>query len=1284
MTCELGSDNKQDSVLRSLAFAIPFVPLLILLFLLSVGCATSRRGVRLYAEGEKGVAEDAPLVTNRAGRALRPMFLLDEEKHVIGCDSNMSVMPSSWVFQKRGTLPRWDLESGSWGTPWPKPKGEYVLTFDISPDRRWLALSSGPHSDRAHPAIRLYGLGSEVEGALLYYNWSGGNNTIFYGSPQLKFTPDGKYLVAIIINEYIKDNMVAIWETSGFRKASGRAVFQRRVYGGFPKVNAEPLKSASLVGYGRDFWPLGLSISPDSRLAYVLLRRGTVMHSYTLLQVSIPGCTSQAVFENAKDVVDAVFLQRNGSTALLKQNVLEAEGRVLIECPKGARGFSALSESPTHDFIALGCGTGHILLVDPTSWKIERVFTGHRRAITSMAFSKDGTRLYSSSADKTLNEWDVDAVRQVVLARQEQERLDKEKERLYTKTAPANLVVQVGFDDSESLVPNKALDAGDSGQVSVEIENQGDGIAFGAVLDIQTDNVSIKPGTTEALGDVAPGASKSIAVSLNAGLGLGTGEAKVFLQVKEKRGYDSKPVELVLATRELIPPELDFDAVNVEDRTAGLTRGNGNGIPENGETLELICLVRNRGRGAALKTSVVLECDQDRFRVEKPLDEISEIEPGTTARGLLRFRVPRTDSCAPMDLTVVARDGRGASEAKKVLQFTPSMLQPKLMAEQSVQGIPASGDRFTLSFAVRNEGTLAAENVRLAVRSSDPGIAFRDNTQDIGSVRAAGEVDARLVAVDVPRGFAKSTIALDVSLQQGDFPEWTHSFNVDVQQRVVNLVAETKQRAEVHQGEALNLVIGIRNRGSLEARNVQASLDSPSSNVRWLDDTGPFSLGTIAPGGESKTISARLMAMRSAEPGSLPVVLRLTHADFPETEQEIFVTVLPEEAAQVVVQADEEPAITPPTAAAVVPGASQPPQVVIITPIQGQRLTMSDMQLRGRIWDDRGIDHFTITVNGVQVGDKGVEVVPRQQPKGVFQDFSTPVVLQPGRNVLRVEAFDTDNLRAEETVTVEYVAPERAVWVVAIGINDYQDNRIGDLKFAEADARGFAAYMRDDFGVPADHVELLCGPDADRQNVVSTLGTKLRSQAHPDDTVIIYYSGHGAPEQDPTSPDGDSLEKYLLPCDADPSDLFTSAVSMEQIAGIFGRLRAERVVFLADTCYSGASGGKTLPSPQRAVLSAEFLERISRGKGRVIITASGANELSREDIGLGHGVFTHYLLEGLKGAADKDGDGDGYVTVQEAYSYVSRKVPSATKQQQHPVLKGDIEGTLILGRVRDK
>ena len=250
---------------------------------------------------------------------------------------------------------------------------------------------------------------------------------------------------------------------------------------------------------------------------------------------------------------------------------------------------------------------------------------------------------------------------------------------------------------------------------------------------------------------------------------------------------------------------------------------------------------------------------------------------------------------------------------------------------------------------------------------------------------------------------------------------------------------------------------------------------------------------------------------------------------------------------------------------------------------------------------------------------------------------------------------------------------------MVIGINDY--NNIRKLKYAVNDAKAFYKLLVSHNKIPAEKVTLLINKEANLTNLRSTLGTKLKKNAGKEDMVIIYFAGHGATERDVMSLDGDGLEKYLLPCDADLKDLYSSALPMREISHIFHRIRSERLIFIADSCYSGASGGRTASfSGIRANISDSFLNRIASGKGTVIITASSANEVSAEKEEFKHGVFTYYLLEGLRGKADIDND--GLITVDEVYRYVSKHVPQATGQEQHPVKKGTVKGRLILSIVK--
>ncbi|PYO56332.1 MAG: peptidase, partial [Candidatus Rokuibacteriota bacterium] len=129
---------------------------------------------------------------------------------------------------------------------------------------------------------------------------------------------------------------------------------------------------------------------------------------------------------------------------------------------------------------------------------------------------------------------------------------------------------------------------------------------------------------------------------------------------------------------------------------------------------------------------------------------------------------------------------------------------------------------------------------------------------------------------------------------------------------------------------------------------------------------------------------------------------------------------------------------------------------------------------------------------------------------------------------------------------------------------------------------------------------------------------------------------------------------------------------------------AEQLVVFLDACYSGAAGGRTFASKRtRAVRVDEvFLDRLTRSKGRAIITASRASEVSIELPELSHGLFTHYLVQGLRGAADLDRD--GIVSLQEVYQYLEQQVSQKSRAvggNQHPVMKGELDGMLPLVKV---
>ena len=356
-----------------------------------------------------------------------------------------------------------------------------------------------------------------------------------------------------------------------------------------------------------------------------------------------------------------------------------------------------------------------------------------------------------------------------------------------------------------------------------------------------------------------------------------------------------------------------------------------------------------------------------------------------------------------------------------------------------------------------------------------------------------------------------------------------------------------------------------------------------------------------------------------------------------------------------------------------------PPVIVVASPEDGSKAETNAIHLTGVAEDEQGVAGLEIFVNKTPhpiKPERGIKAVERSYPKRL--GFSERIPLEPGKNEILIRAVGSNGVSTQKSLTVHRIETRKNIWAVVIGIDSYP--HVPPLKYAINDAKAFYQHLVTRSQIPSENVTLLLDREASLSRLRSTLGTHLKNTAGKEDMVIVYFAGHGATETDVQSPDGDGLEKYLLPYDADPKDLYASAIPMRELSYILNRIQSERLILIVDSCYSGASGGRTIPAGNfRATISEAFLDRIAGGRGRIILSASAANEVSAEKDDLRHGVFTYFLLEGLLGGADTDKD--GAVTVDEIYGYVSQHVPQATRQEQHPVRKGTVEGRLILGIV---
>jgi len=251
-------------------------------------------------------------------------------------------------------------------------------------------------------------------------------------------------------------------------------------------------------------------------------------------------------------------------------------------------------------------------------------------------------------------------------------------------------------------------------------------------------------------------------------------------------------------------------------------------------------------------------------------------------------------------------------------------------------------------------------------------------------------------------------------------------------------------------------------------------------------------------------------------------------------------------------------------------------------------------------------------------------------------------------------------------------------YAVVVGISDYKDPRIPDLKYADADAQAFYDFITSPVGgnFNKENVLLLKNNQATLKNVKLAI-TNFLKKAIDTDFVVIFMACHGIPEPDRPN------NLYLLTHDSELDSLPATAYHMENVNADMKRyISAKRLIFFADACHSAGLTESTIGTRGGSnTINVALSSLKSTKEGWGIVSASRAGEVSMESNlwGGGHGVFTHYLLEGMSGKADAGGNKNGIVTLAEAFDFLEEKVKRVTKNAQHPDISGNFDNNLPLG-----
>ena len=264
------------------------------------------------------------------------------------------------------------------------------------------------------------------------------------------------------------------------------------------------------------------------------------------------------------------------------------------------------------------------------------------------------------------------------------------------------------------------------------------------------------------------------------------------------------------------------------------------------------------------------------------------------------------------------------------------------------------------------------------------------------------------------------------------------------------------------------------------------------------------------------------------------------------------------------------------------------------------------------------------------------------------------------QNGIPIEEIRAENELREELVAIDE-SEETKIWAVIIGVSRY--NHMPSLKYTDDDAFHLYAFLKSPQGgaLPDDQIALLIDEQGNREGIIENI-QKTLLRADTNDVVLLYFSGHGLPGR-------------IIPNDFDG---FYNAVEYREITSLLDKSRARHKILIADACHSGSLIASK--SPLSRQLQDFYNELAAARDGVAMITSSKGEEVSMESTGLRHGIFSHFLIEGLGGAADLNRD--QVITISELYKYISNAVSVYTQGAQNPMISGNYDANMPIGFVR--
>ncbi len=225
-------------------------------------------------------------------------------------------------------------------------------------------------------------------------------------------------------------------------------------------------------------------------------------------------------------------------------------------------------------------------------------------------------------------------------------------------------------------------------------------------------------------------------------------------------------------------------------------------------------------------------------------------------------------------------------------------------------------------------------------------------------------------------------------------------------------------------------------------------------------------------------------------------------------------------------------------------------------------------------------------------------------------------------------------------------APTSRQWAVLIGVEKY--TKANPLSFTVNDVRQLSETLRTRGGYQKENILEITDKGANKgaqpfkESILDGLSSWL-SKAGPEDTILIYFTGHGFQDK--------AGKMYLAPIDCDPQDPAATGIPIEQVREQIAACKAGLRVLVLDACHAGSEKGD---SEARSLTTKDLQAVFENLEGVVTLASCKATEKSLIWEDRQQSLFSYWFNQGLKGHADQNTD--GAVNIDELYGFVERRV----------------------------